>query len=223
MENSCSFYLNHSQRKIGEYKISPGNLRRQNQVTWENISVIKIVIASRITIFWVAVIFTFKLYSCLSPEHLQLSVLILNITFNLYSISLLVLFFCKGYWLVDNWNYDHITMRQSLTSVRFSHWKEEKREKFMFDSVNAVTGKYKGSTLMTTGISGSFPFNSKVFPVGRQRHRDGQWKVQCLQLACHTILYSKRPRSSTLSKYLACSLWAVPKLKWKFSKWRESF
>lgn len=213
MENSCSFYENHLQRKIEEYKISPENLRRQNQATGENISVIKTVITSRITIFWVAVIITFKLHACLSPELLQFSVLILNITFNLYSISLLVLCFCKGYGLVSPWNYDHITVRQSLTSVLVSHWKEEKREKLMFGSVTAVTDKSKGSTPMTKGISGHFPFDSKGCPLGRQQHRDGQLKVQCLQLACNTILYSKKPRSSTLSKHLACSPWAEPKLR----------
>lgn len=80
-------------KKFGEYKISPENVWMQNQATWENISVIEIAIASRIAIFWAAAIFTFELYACLSPEHLQFPVLILNMTFNLYSMSFLVLFF----------------------------------------------------------------------------------------------------------------------------------
>lgn len=74
-ENSSFLYINHLERNIRKYKISLEDLRRQNQATRENRSVISIVIASRITISWLAVILAFKLCDCLSPEHLQLSVL----------------------------------------------------------------------------------------------------------------------------------------------------
>lgn len=84
---------------------------------------------------------------------------VLHTTLNLYSISLLVLF--KGYWLGNNWNYDNMTVKLPLSFIERSclslkRSKKIKARVWLF--VNVAPDKCKGPTLMTAGISGSFPF-----------------------------------------------------------------
>lgn len=66
--------------------------------------------------------------------------------------------------------------------------------------MNTVTDTLKGSTLMTTGISGNFHFDFKQSVSPRKTAVwVSQLKIQCLRFAHKAVLYSKK--SSTYCKH----------------------
>lgn len=111
-----------------------------------------------------------------------------------------------------------------------SHQKEEEKQKFIFVFfswffVNTVTDTHKGSTLMTTGISGNFHFYFKVCLLERQQYGYHNWWSSAFSLptklfyTAKVVLYSKKP--STYCKHLVYNPWDEPKVKRKISKSRE--